>query len=66
MTNDTIAQVLYMPDAEEHRFLPEGPTYLAPGRFSWVAIQHGPDGTRGSLNIFDVESGENQNWRWSH
>ena len=62
MTNDTIAQVLYMPESEEHRFLPEGPTYLAPGKFSWVAIQHGADGTHGSLNIFDLESGQNQNF----
>lgn len=53
------AELLYLPDSEELRFLPEGPMALAPGRFSWVAIQHGEGAAFGSLNIFDIESKQN-------
>ena len=63
MNKTTNAEMLYMPPSEEARFLPEGPTALAPGKFSWVAIQHGPQATHGSLNIFDVPSGKNQEFR---
>ncbi|RMF44946.1 MAG: SMP-30/gluconolactonase/LRE family protein [Planctomycetota bacterium] len=54
------ANVLWGPDSEELRFLPEGPTQLAPGRFLWVAIQHGPNSTVGSVNVFDCETRENR------
>jgi sugar lactone lactonase YvrE len=54
------ARLLFLPETPEQRFLPEGPTALQDGRFSWVAIQHGPQATVGSLNIFDLNSGENQ------
>jgi sugar lactone lactonase YvrE len=56
------AELLYLPEDESLRFLPEGPTCLGPGRFSWVAIQHGPMATQGSLNIFDVDSRTNQSF----
>jgi sugar lactone lactonase YvrE len=56
------AELLYLPTSEELRFLPEGPTALGPGRFSWVAIQHGPTATFGSLNIFDVTTGKNESF----
>ncbi len=54
------ASLLYLPPSEEARFLPEGPTALGNGRFSWVAIQHGPHAQIGSLNIFDLSSGHNE------
>lgn len=56
----TDAELLYLPDSDEARFLPEGPTALGPGKFSWVAIQHGPDATTGSINIFDVATNTNE------
>ncbi|MEM7479470.1 MAG: SMP-30/gluconolactonase/LRE family protein [Planctomycetota bacterium] len=62
MTKTTVAEVLYTPDSEERKFLPEGPTCLSPGVFSWVAIQHGVAGTQGSLNIFDTATGANQSF----
>ncbi len=60
MPKTTQAELLYMPPSDAERFLPEGPTALGVGQFSWVAIQHGPDAQFGSLNIFDVASGENR------
>ncbi|QDV23797.1 SMP-30/gluconolactonase/LRE family protein [Aureliella helgolandensis] len=62
MSQTTDAQLLFLPDSESLRFLPEGPTALGSGRFSWVAIQHGADAQNGSLNIFDVASGTNQQY----
>ena len=54
----TPAEVLYRPPTPELRFLPEGPYTCADRRFSWVAIQHGNDATVGSLNVFDLTTGE--------
>lgn len=54
------AEVLYRPDREELRFLPEGPYPLGESVFSWVAIQHGASADHGSLNVFDLRTGENQ------
>lgn len=54
------AKLLWMAPTAEQRFLPEGPTALGVGRFSWVAIQHGAGAQVGSLNIFDVQSLKNQ------
>lgn len=53
------AELFYLPPSEEARFLPEGPTALGDGRFLWVAIQHGPNATSGSLNIFDLMTRHN-------
>lgn len=50
------AQLLLLPEAEEIRYLPEGPTWMGDGQFCWVAIQHGPEATTGSLNIFDLRT----------
>lgn len=58
MTQQTTAELLFLPDSEEKRFLPEGPTACRPSVFSWVAIQHGADSQTGSLNFFDIESGQ--------
>ena len=56
---------LFAPQTEALRFLPEGPRVLqnfGGGRplLGWVAIQHGADDPRGSLNILDLETRENQ------
>lgn len=59
MTRVKDAELLYMPNSDAGRFLPEGPTALGNGCFSWVAIQHGPKSKTGSLNIFDLNSGQN-------
>jgi len=56
------ARLLFEPDSEPLRFLPEGPYPCGPNRFSWVAIQHGPDATAGSVNLFDWESGTNTSY----
>ena len=52
-------EVLYWPDREELRFLPEGPYPCGPGKFSWVAIQHSADQPIGSLNVFDMATRRN-------
>ncbi len=62
MNSTSDAELLFLPESEALRFLPEGPTAIAPGRFSWVAIQHGPQGTHGSLNLFDLASRTNRSF----
>lgn len=32
------------------------------GKFSWVAIQHGPTATHGSINVFDLNDNTNQTY----
>ena len=54
------AEVLFSPPTSQLRYLPEGPYPLAGGQMSWVAIQHGPESQRGSLNVYDFASGENR------
>ncbi len=56
------AALLFTPDESHLRFLPEGPYPLAPGKFSWVAIQHGAESTVGSVNVFDMESKSNKSY----
>ena len=51
--------MLYSPPSSALRFLPEGPYPLGSGKFSWVAIQHGPDAGFGSVNIFDLSDKTN-------
>lgn len=62
MTDVRQAKPLPFPDSPPLRYLPEGPIPLGEGRCSWVAIQHGPTATRGSLNLLDLNRGENQSW----
>lgn len=62
MNSTSDAQLLFLPESDALRFLPEGPTPLAAGQFSWVAIQHGPQGTHGSLNLFDLASRTNRSF----
>ena len=56
----TECQVLFRPRTNGQRFLPEGPISLGPNRFSWVAIQHGQNSLIGSLNLYDCDSGTNE------
>ncbi|QDS88978.1 SMP-30/Gluconolaconase/LRE-like region [Rosistilla ulvae] len=60
MTQRITATPFYRPSDAALRFLPEGPYPNGPSKMSWVAIQHGPDATQGSLNVFDFESGNNR------
>ena len=53
-------EVLFRPETEQLRFLPEGPYPYGDDRLSWVAIQHGADAKTGSLNLFDFRSRSNQ------
>jgi sugar lactone lactonase YvrE len=55
-------EVLFRPESEALRFLPEGPYPLGDGLFSWIAIQHGADLTHGSLNIFDLHTRSNRSY----
>ncbi|MFO0912350.1 MAG: SMP-30/gluconolactonase/LRE family protein [Pirellulales bacterium] len=57
--NTITASVLYRPETEQQKFLPEGPYPVPDGRLSWVAIQHGADAKFGSLNLLDLNSGKN-------
>lgn len=56
------AKLLFAPQDSVLRFLPEGPYPFAPGKFSWVAIQHGADSQVGSINVFDMASKTNQSY----
>ena len=54
--------MLFTPDSDELRYLPEGPYAGSDGSLSWVAIQHGATATTGSLNLLDCESGRNRSF----
>lgn len=56
-------ELLFTPNTESLRNLPEGPYRLANGRLSWVAIQHGPNEVTGSLNILDLATKSNKSMR---
>lgn len=62
MTSSTTCEVLFRPNSDALRFLPEGPYQIDEQRFSWVGIQHGGDSTVGSVNIFDMKSSTNQSF----
>jgi len=49
-------ELLYLPPSEAFRFLPEGPYPMGGDRFSWVAIQHGPNANVGSIHVFDLNT----------
>ena len=59
------ARPLFQSPDEQLRYLPEGPRVLQnlhdrPGNFlGWVAIQHGADVANGSINILNLDTGEN-------
>ena len=59
----TSCKVLFRPESEELRFLPEGPYTNPDGRFSWVAIQHGANATYGSINLLDMSTGAAQSFQ---
>jgi sugar lactone lactonase YvrE len=52
-------ELLFLPETEALRFLPEGPYPIDAKRLSWVAIQHGPDADYGSLNLLDLQTRKN-------
>ncbi len=56
------ASVVFRPGNPELAFLPEGPQNYGPNLLSWVAIQHGADSNVGSLNILNLDTGENRNF----
>ncbi len=58
--NTTTCEVLFRPQTNGQRFLPEGPISLGPDLFSWVAIQLGKNSLIGSLNVYDCKSGTNE------
>jgi len=60
MSKTRTAEVLFTPDSEDLRFLPEGPTRLRNGLLAWVAIQHAADLTQGSVCLLDLASGVNR------
>jgi sugar lactone lactonase YvrE len=60
MTDLREATPLPVPDSDELRYLPEGPYALDEGVVSWVGIQHGSDATTGSLNRYDLKTGNNE------
>lgn len=53
-------ELLFRPETEAQRFLPEGPYPYGSHQLSWVSIQHGVGQTTGSLNVFDFATGKNQ------
>jgi sugar lactone lactonase YvrE len=55
-------EVLFRPEHDELRFLPEGPYPCGSGKFSWVAIQHGGEARVGSLNVFDLKTRQNRTY----
>lgn len=56
----SVMEVLWQPDSASLGYLPEGPVACPCGQISWVAIQHGPDASNGSLNLLDPVTGINR------
>ncbi|MDP7277376.1 MAG: SMP-30/gluconolactonase/LRE family protein [Planctomycetaceae bacterium] len=56
----SVMEVLWQPDSDSLGYLPEGPVECSRGRISWVAIQHGPEDSNGSLNLLDPATGTNR------
>ena len=54
------AELLFRPEDQRLRYLPEGPCACGRNRLSWVAIQHGPAAKFGSLNVLDTRTRTNQ------
>lgn len=57
------AELLLDPGSDALRFLPEGPYPLGIDRFSWVAIQHGPEASFGSIEVYDFASKQSNSYR---
>ncbi|MEZ6042267.1 MAG: SMP-30/gluconolactonase/LRE family protein [Planctomycetaceae bacterium] len=55
-------EVLFHPESEELRFLPEGPYTAGPDLMSWVAIQHGAASSSGSINLLDTRTRQNRSF----
>ena len=63
MTPTTSCEVLFRPESDALKFLPEGPYSGSNGTLSWVGIQHGSNSTEGSLNLLDLEAKTNQSFK---
>jgi sugar lactone lactonase YvrE len=57
-----IAQPLFAPATEALRHLPECPRVLrhTPNQLAWIAIQHSPTSTVGSLNVLNLDTLHNR------
>lgn len=62
MTKTVTAKPLSVPQTDALKFLPEGPIALGDSRFSWIGIQHGPNATTGSLNLYDIKADRNDSF----
>jgi hypothetical protein len=68
-TRRYIAEPFFTPVSEELRYLPEGPRVLqnhpsarSHNLLGWVAIQHAAGLLVGSMNVLDLDTGENRNY----
>lgn len=59
----TETQVLFRPDSDALRFLPEGPYWLGADSVSWVSIQHGAGVRVGALNCLRLSTGVNESFQ---
>ncbi len=59
---DYTTDVLFRPDTESLRYLPEGPCALRNGSISWVAVQHGAASSAGSINVLNLEDRSNHSF----
>ena len=55
-------RILFRPETDQLRFLPEGPYTVNDDTMSWVGIQHGADSVVGSLNLLSLSSATNQSF----
>lgn len=62
MTPTTTCEVLFRPESDALKFLPEGPYAGSDGTLSWVGIQHGGESKVGSLNLLDPTAKNNQSF----
>jgi sugar lactone lactonase YvrE len=61
----TEARVLFAPESEEDRYLPEGPQNVTVGgreALVWVNIQTDPDVPRGAIHLRFWDTGERRSW----
>ena len=62
MTPTTTCEILFRPESNALKFLPEGPYSGPAGVISWVGIQHGSDSTVGSVNLLTLATKTNQSF----
>jgi len=63
MADVRVANVLFRPESDALRFLPEGPyPTTRSGELSWVGIQHGKESRIGSVNLLNLTTRKNQSF----